>query len=755
MFKGFMIKVKDKLREFFHQDVRWYIGLGAMVFSAVLLLTLYKVCCGRLLDAIVDVGVSIAFYFTYLIGIKDLINPTVNKFPDIDIQTYVPFSIDEVIRKCDVYWQVFFDIDNFKNYIVFLLEKMRDICKFTLLFIFPLVLIFYIIFDSYANKDKDELKEAIKHEKRVKRNAKLEVVVSWIRVRYVKVVSFLRWFFGFYKEHEWIIKTLLVIWLVNTNIMTIIFEFFAYYFYFVCSFDILSVGTQLGKLVYDVIIMLWTLPLIIWAIISYKLFNYLRFEAAYNELEHMEARNRGYINTLPIVVLAVGPMGVGKTKTCVDMCLSFENKHKDDALELMDKNILRFPGFNFQAFEACLREQIKSGNVNSLATARQFIIELRHRYGRKPLPEHIWGYDCKKYPHAVNNGLQRLGIWEVLKNYSQEFFVYSLTVSSIISNIAIRSDMKYIDKGYFEQFNKDFFRRDPEKIESESCYAHIIDWDLFRIGCQINKEKRIAGSLEFGVVFASEIGKERQNTLELQSVKKDSAEANQKNDLFNAWLKYIRHNGTIENICFIVFIADEQRPESWGADARDLASVLHITSISERLLTLRFCFLPVIVSYFFKSYFAWYHKVKYCGNENFYIISFSLSIFAKLFQRAEYLSNTFGYYVQMLGSESGTEASKGSSGNNLEEHKYYLMCKKIYSRRYSTDAFQDIFARRTLEAGTSIYDLPCYKNDRAMLDELNKQNSYQGEQFVSLYLPAQVKKIVYQYNQIHSIKKGK
>ena len=65
MFKGLKIKVKDKLREFFHQDVRWYIGLGAIVISLVLCLTLYSVCNGRLTDAFIDLAVSIGFYFLH------------------------------------------------------------------------------------------------------------------------------------------------------------------------------------------------------------------------------------------------------------------------------------------------------------------------------------------------------------------------------------------------------------------------------------------------------------------------------------------------------------------------------------------------------------------------------------------------------------------------------------------------------------------------------------------------------------------
>ena len=754
MFKDLKIKVKDKLWEFLHQDVRWYIGLGVIVVSLVLCLTLYSVCNGRLVDAFVDVVVSIAFYFLHLIQIKDVINPTVNKFPEIDIQTYVPFSIDEVMCKIDEFPSMFFNGDNFRNYFVFLLESMSDICRFILLVGFPIFILFYIIFDGYTKQDENKEKEAKKHAKRVKSNAKLERVVSWIRIRYMKLVSFLKWFFGFYKKHKWIVKALFVIWLVNTNIMTIIIELFAYYFYFVCSFDIVSLGTQLGKLTYDVIIMLWSLPLLIWVIIGYKIFNYFRFEAAYNELEHFERRNRGFINTLPIVVLFVGPMGVGKTKTLVDMVLSLQNELRDRALALMDKNILRFPDFNWQAFETYLREQIKQRNIKNLATAREHIKNLRYDYGRKPLPQNIWGYDVKKYPHSYNNGLELVGIWKVLENYAQEYFVYSMTVSSIISNIAIRSDVQFIDKGYFESFKTDFFRRDPARIDDESIFSHIIDWDLFRIGCQMNKENRIAGSFEFGVIAVPEIGKERLNSVELDGVKKISTEANQKNDLFNSWLKFIRHNATIENVCFVAFLADEQRAESWGADARELAAVIHIPEISDLKLTLHFCFLPTIFEFVYKYYSEWHDKVKICGNENFYFVSVVRSIMAKIFQRVEYLTNTFGYKVQLLGQEMGTAATKGKSGDNLELHEYFIMNKKTLARRYSTAANQSMFADRTLKAGTSFYDMETYKCEVSSTDELSSQNSYMANMFAAIFIEEQVRKYVYAFqNSVN--RKGK
>ena len=60
------------------------------------------------------------------------------------------------------------------------------------------------------------------------------------------------------------------------------------------------------------------------------------------------------------------------------------------------------------------------------------------------------------------------------------------------------------------------------------------------------------------------------------------SETNQKNDLFNSWLKMCRHSATVDNFPFIKVFTDEQRPESWGADSRDLCEIITILSASKR-----------------------------------------------------------------------------------------------------------------------------------------------------------------------------
>lgn len=389
---------------------------------------------------------------------------------------------------------------------------------------------------------------------------------------------------------------------------------------------------------------------------------------------------------------------------------------------------MRFPEFDFLAFEKSLKEEMIAFRIINWATAREYVRSRCVHYDMFPMRENLWGYDIENYSMTYNNGLEVIDIWTCLENYAQEYFTYTINTCLIMSNLAIRSDVDVIDMGYFPVFNQDFFKRDPEKTKEYSAFAHIVDFDLFRVGCQMCNDKRIAGSFEFGVVVISEIGKERQNTLELREVKKSAAEANQKNDMTNAWIKVCRHNATVEGYSFIRILTDEQRPESWGADARELCSVLNIKSISERKMSLRFCFIPAFfMSVIMPKYWKYYNEVKLWGNENVYPIKNVHRVMSWIYASCERKQNVFGYYTEVIAKESGTLEEPA------EEHDYYIMPKKIYAGRYSTDCYKDLFADRTLASGTSFYFINTYETACAKLDELKEQNSYFVNDLLKMY----------------------
>ena len=126
-----------------------------------------------------------------------------------------------------------------------------------------------------------------------------------------------------------------------------------------------------------------------------------------------------------------------------------------------------------------------------------------------------------------------------------------------------------------------------------------------------------AGSFEFDVVVITEIGKERANMLELKEMKKGADEANQKNDLFNAWLKMCRHSATIDNYPFIKVFVDEQRPESWGADARELADILYVANSGKQKLALPFYTIEeMLCDWAFTNFITMYYHFRHIRGDN-------------------------------------------------------------------------------------------------------------------------------------------
>ena len=60
----------------------------------------------------------------------------------------------------------------------------------------------------------------------------------------------------------------------------------------------------------------------------------------------------------------------------------------------------------------------------------------------------------------------------------------------------------------------------------------------------------------------------------------------------------------------------------------------------------------------------------------------------------------------------------------IEKKKYYVMNKKIYSRRFSTDCFSDYFNDMAKKTKIGLNDYIEYATEKATADELKMQNSY-------------------------------
>jgi len=410
-------------------------------------------------------------------------------------------------------------------------------------------------------------------------------------------------------------------------------------------------------------------------------------------------------------------MGKKKTTLITDMTLSQEKMFRQRALEILQQSDVKIPYFPWIMFEKELQRCMEYRTVYNLATVKRWVRLKRDRFlSHGDVHLQLYGYDADKYGYDYDNGLYVSELFDVLENYASAYFIYVITSSLIVSNYAIRTSNVMADSGNLPLWLTDFFM--PRDVNN-SRHSHILDFDVLRLGRKVVENNPNIGSFEFGVVTISEIGKERGNNLELREVKRNNDETNQKNDLFNSWLKMCRHSATVDNYPFIKVFTDEQRPESWGADARDLCDIIRIVESSEQNIALPLYTLQDMFSeWLFNRFIATYTDFRYRRGDNTLFIYLYKKFVAWVWNRNVRNYNRYGYSVLSIEKERGTMDGKA------DKKKYYLMNGKIYSKRFSTDCFSDYFNDLASRTSVGLDDYLEYQTERASVRELQAQNSY-------------------------------
>lgn len=673
---------------------------------------------GRIIESFRDFGVSLAYYFCEVFGIPHILTPTVNELPKIPYfdffgsfspSTSLPETWSGFQNRWGEYWQLWASKENFVNYLLFLSDGLFVFCK-VLIIALPFVLILYIGLNRYLKKQNNDYD---------KDSRPLRAFKWFISHTYCPIKNWLIGLYGFICDCRGYWIAWLCLWLFYFNAFTIIIEFLAYYLYFVVSFDIVNIYRQVYKLFLDLSVPFSFVPLWAWVIIGLIVFDMFRKKIAYARLRHCEMRNRGFINSRPIVFMVCGTMGKKKTTAITDMALSQEVMFRDKAFEKILENDLKFSFFPWINLENELKRAMEYHEIYNLATIKSWVHKKAVRWVKSQSCEKIFGYDYERYGLTYDDKLKVVDIWEVIETYAQLYFIYIIQSSLMISNYSVRVDCVLSDLGNFPLWNSDFFKSDSRLIDSYSHHAHILDFDSLRLGRKVVESNKKADSFEFGVVLITEVGKERGNNLELQEKKKKDEVANQKNDLFNSWLKMIRHSATVDNFPFVRVIADEQRPESWGADARDLCEIVHIRDSGEMCLAMPFFSLAeLLYGWLFGKFAELYYRYRFVRSDNTLPMYLLKAFTAKLYHYYTGIYNRFGFSTLRVQIESGTQDGQ------LDENKYFLMSKKIYAKRFSTDCFSDFFTAKAMRSPVGIDDLLEYSSEKASFGELQSQNSY-------------------------------
>ena len=702
-------------------DYRHIVCIGITLGFIVLGVFRFSNALGRLIESIRDVGTSSAYYFCELFELRLNVTPTVNELPKIPFfgsfnpsnSTLPTVSMPENWAAFKIkwaqYWKLWANKDNFDGYLKVLSNILYALSKVLILALPFFVCVWLLVKQMLKaeNNDYDKDSTALKWFKRFTERT------------YIPLKNRISEFVKFVKDRRYYYTAWLCLWLFYFNVFTIFIEFIAYYLYFVASFDFINLYKQVYKLCLDLYVPLHFIPWWAWIIIACILLDKVRKSIAHARLRHYEMKNRGFINARPIVFMVCGTMGKKKTTAITDMALSQEVMFRDKAFEKILENDLKFPHFPWINLENELKRAMEYHEIYNLATVRLFVAKKCDRFFRNFTVDKIFGYDFIRYGIYYDDKLKTTDIWETIETYSQLYFIYVIQSSLLISNYSIRVDSVLSDLGNFPLWNSDFFKSDSRLIDSYSRHAHIIDFDSLRLGRKVVENNIKANCFDFGVVVITEVGKERGNSIELSEKKKKDETTNQKNDLFNSWLKMVRHSATVDNYPFVRVIADEQRPESWGADARDLCEIVHIKESGETRLAMPFFSLAeLLYDWLYGKFSGLYYEYRYTRGDNTLAMYLLKCLTAKMRGYYTGIYNRFGY------CELAVEVESGTQDGELEENRYYLMAKKIYSKRFSTDCFSDFFTEKALRSPVGINDLDEYATERATFGELAEQNSY-------------------------------
>ena len=687
---------------------RHYIYYSLIALTVVLAVFLYRTSYIRLWQSLCNFVTSIGYYFVEVLDLDFTVNTDISNLVDVDISTFMPFSVEEALYKLKALPAELFKWENFLLYLKLVLTLLENLLLSVVLLGPALWLLFKIVILRYL--------------KRTTGNGiskPLRFYLAKVRPKTKRVACWFWELLAFGAEKRFFL-VLGIMWLLNLNVASIVISAFAFYFYFVASFDIVGLLANVVNLIVDLAIMLSGLPLLIWLIIARFVVCAVREHIGYNRLRHNENKNRGFIKgKLSLVNLITGYMRAGKNTTETDIALSAELIHKDMALEGMVDAWYKFPELPWRNLEIEVERALAYREITGLPEARIFAEKKRERFLKDVCPEKLYGYDIDAFPMEYDNGMYIETVFDVVETYVQYYSMYVAKTSLIQSNYAVRSGAIRLDNGHFPLWTDDFFRSPSVRDIDPEQMSHIIDFDKLRLGKRVDMENPAPGIASYGIYLWSERGKERGNAVENQSYKKDDYKANPKNDLSNLFLKMAGHNASVDFKNFFLSIGDEQRADSVGADEREVSTLLHIDGNSEEYIALPLFELEILIHGFFRNrldpFLKQYRYNRSDGTLFKYMLHHLVAKFNAYYTRKY---NTFGYKVLNIGVE------KGVRDGNIELHPYYISRHKTFGKRFSSDCFRNVLAVRALKARQALIDMPTYKDICADMDELRQQNSY-------------------------------
>ena len=630
--------------------------------------------------------------------------PIVNELPSLPYYGFFPKDWSVFWRNVRIFFGEFFSYYNFAGFLGDSAPFMQNLAKF-LLYLTLIVGVFVLYF-KFFHKPHQNVKPG--------GSTKAKLAFERYELKVEKpFIEYVKGCYNFFVDRWYYRVSFMLAFLCSINAVSIFFSAFSYYFYFCASFDVLSSAIQIYKLTIDLSIAYGCLPLPVWLLVGFYVFDKITKNWAYDKLERHEWRNEMFLRSLGIVVFITGAMRTGKTSLLVDMLITKAKIYRKDALDILVKIHSEFIHFPFPAFIKLANRLFDEGKIKSLRQCEKYIRGKRRKFEAAPCIENIWGYDFENYGLSYDDALTVTNIFVRLETFLKAYRLYRES-TFFLTTFSVREDHREYTVGNFPRWDMDIFHRESFDVSAGAAeYSRALNWDMMRPGKKMDPDSKVFGVIEYGIIGVPELDKERENNLELLETKKADDSCNQKNDLVERYIMMMGHGGMIEYKCFVSMFGDSQRESGWGAKGRETAMVLKIQDNSETKLALKFFAYRDMLYDFCRSLHKssviknWYNR----GDTTLpaYLLWKLTGIVINYGRR---IYNTFGYEVSTL------SYARGDGEGAKTECKYYRSYKKGRRAMYETASYKDYFGAANDKADIKFSDIPRFEERCPSLNEL-------------------------------------
>lgn len=636
----------------------------------------------------------------------------------------LPFDIDLVGEYLANYIFIVFNIESFTSYFGNILNVLSyaNILVLLIILIFSLKLVFLSIFFNPLSIDKIGY---------TSNYLKLERFNNQV---FHPVYVFIKEFYEYLLNKKFLNVYFFLI-LFYTNVISIILDFFSYFFLFSSSFDLFLILKFIFSSIYLAYPVLTSVPLIFWILLIYLYIDRKRKSRALVRLIRLEGNNMDFCsNHLGMVNLVDGLMGGYKTSMITDFALTQSKIYR---YELEDNLYLYrsyLPYFNFVRLEKYIDYLSFNGIIHNHAQIEE-LLEKRFNVADNSLTtrrnEYYFGYKFDIYKDYYWNGIYKISVQKILIEYAKNYFYFATQKSFIYSNYAIHIVEEIIKDGYFPKYISQYFFVNEKDYDSYQSYSHKLDLNEIRIKKYYSKniENKIGKTavISFGVIAYSEAEKDlgNQNTNKIYDLKSD--DTNPLNDGTDLILKMLRHVCTLNYKPFIKMFLDMQRFGDLASKYKDISTALIRAIKVEDKCALKFWDLEAIIC---RAIIRLRKKVDIRMKEArnrigviYYIFNKMTYCFEKYYNR---LTNKYSYKKLTL-------LVKGKEEDPGEEYSYSLMNAKTFANSYRTDSHYSLFKEVLSESTKGIYSEDTYSSLDPSLDELEEQHSYFNDKLFKLF----------------------